>query len=393
MKLPHTFTKQAIIRRSVRIDDNAGSADFPYNNTGRPLMKLLRWALCFLLALTLLVAIALQFAPDIEPWPIAPEVPPAKPGEVSLTFLGTSTLLITDGKTHLLTDGYFSRVSIPRLFTPISPNRERIDEALALAGIDALDAIPVLHSHFDHVMDSGIVAQITGAQVLGSSSTAMVARGSGLEEKRITTVQTHHPYRFGDFTLYFVPAGHVPLPGIIENWTGKGEITEPVTPPSLLGAWEEGQSYGLVVEHPAGTILIQGSAGMQPGELDRYQADYALLASASLGKQSEAYQQAFMDETASAVGAHTVIPVHWDDFFRKLEPDVRPLPWMLDNLDASFHALADRHHGDFVVLKPFRPFTLTPPAAPATAPLPQGQSPVSPAPAAPPPGASDDANN
>ena len=215
-------------------------------------------------------------------------------------------------------------------------------------------------------MDSPLVAQRTGAQLLGSASTAMVGRGGGLPEARITTVQTHHPYRFGDFTLYFVPAGHVPLPQAIENWTGKGEVTEPVIPPAPLGAWEEGTSYGLVVSHPAGTLLIQGSAGMQPGELDRYQADYALLASASLGKQSEAYQQAFMEETAQAVGAHTVIPVHWDDFFAELRDDVAPLPWAMDNLDASFRAMADRHDGDFFVLPPFQPFTLTPPAAPPT---------------------------
>ena len=158
----------------------------------------------------------------------------------------------------------------------------------------------------------------------------------------------------------------MPLPQAIENWTGKGEVTEPVIPPAPLGAWEEGTSYGLVVSHPAGTLLIQGSAGMQPGELDRYQADYALLASASLGKQSEAYQQAFMEETAQAVGAHTVIPVHWDDFFAELRDDVAPLPWAMDNLDASFRAMADRHDGDFFVLPPFQPFTLTPPAAPPT---------------------------
>ena len=90
---------------------------------------------------------------------------------------------------------------------------------------------------------------------------------------------------------------------------------------------------------------------------------YALLASASLGKQTDHYQQMFMEETANAVGAHTVIPVHWDDFFAELSDDVAPLPWALDNLDASFHAMADRHDGDFFVLPPFQRFTLTPPTS------------------------------
>ena len=321
-------------------------------------MKIARWMIGALLVAAVAITVSLQLSPSRDHWPVAQVQSQARPGEVTLTFLGTSTVLVSDGTTHLLTDGYFSRVSIPELFGLIEPNQERIDNALKQAGISKLDAIPVLHSHFDHAMDSPLVAQRTGAQLLGSASTAMVGRGGGLPEDRITTGQTPAPYRFGNFTLHFVPAGHVPLPKAIENWTGKGEITEPVTPPAPLGDWEEGTSYGLVVSHPAGSLLIQGSAGMQPGELDRYQADYALLASASLGKQSEAYQQAFMEETAQAVGAHTVIPVHWDDFFSELTADVKPLPWGLDNMHASFQALAGRHNGDFLVLPPFQPFTL-----------------------------------
>lgn len=328
-------------------------------------MKAARWLIGALAALAILLTALFYLSPSLDGWPATDNSTPPQDGQVSITFLGTSTILISDGRTHLLTDGYFSRVSIPELFLPMAPNHARITQALARAGIEKLDAIPVLHTHFDHVMDSGIVAQLTGAQLLGSSSAAMAASGSGLDTQRITTVQTHYPYHFGDFTLTFVPASHVPLPGAIENWTGKGEITEPVTPPAWIGAWEEGQSYGLVVEHPKARILVQGSAGMQPGELDRYDADYALVATASLGKQSDAYKDAYFQETVAAVGAHTIIPVHWDNFFMELSEDVPALPWVMDNLEDSFQALAGRHDGRFLVLRPFQTLGLAPPAAPA----------------------------
>lgn len=326
-------------------------------------MKAARWLLSALVIVVVLFAALLLVTPSMDHWPVATESDTPEDGQVSVMFLGTSTVLISDGDTHLLTDGYFSRVSIPELFAPMSPNKARITNALSEAGIHKLDAIAVLHTHFDHVMDSGVVAQLTDAQVLGSSSTAMAVKGSGLNTERITTVQTHYPYQFGDFTLTFVPASHVPLPGAIENWTGKGEITEPVTPPAWIGEWEEGQSYGLVVQHPQARIPIQGSAGMQPGELDRYQADYALVATASLGKQSEAYKDAYFEETVAAVGAHTIIPVHWDNFFSELTTDVKPLPWFMDNLEDSFQALTRRHHGDFKVLRPFQSLLLAPPVA------------------------------
>ena len=324
-------------------------------------MKIARWLLAAFLLVIFGGSLLLTLSPDLTRWPVAPTQPAPEKGSVTLTYLGTSTILISDGHTHLLTDGYFSRVSIPRLlFTRIAPNAQRIEHALAQAGITSLDAQLVLHSHFDHAMDVAEVAKRTGAQLLGSSSTAMVGKGGGLPDSRITTIVPHQPYSFGQFTVHFVPASHVPLPAPVEAMTGKGDIGVPVTPPARVGAWEEGQSYAVVITHPAGSLLIQGSSGAVPGALTGYQADYALLASASLGKQSDRYQRTFMEETAIAVGAHTVIPVHWDDFFSELTPDVKPLPWGLDNMHNSFHALADRHDGDFWVLPPFQPFTLTP---------------------------------
>jgi hypothetical protein len=51
-----------------------------------------------------------------------------------------------------------------------------------------------------------------------------------------------------------------------------------------------------------------------PGALKRYQADFAIPASINRGKQSEHYQQSFMDETATAAKAHTVIPAHLSNY-------------------------------------------------------------------------------
>ncbi|EKF75888.1 beta-lactamase domain-containing protein [Alcanivorax hongdengensis A-11-3] len=307
--------------------------------------------------------------PNPNQWQQVPAQPAAQPGQVTVTWLGTATLLISDGKTHLLTDGYFTRSSLDQiLLSDLSSDPQRIQQGLKQAHIDNLDAVMVLHSHFDHAMDSARVAELTGARLLGSHSTAMTAKGAHLDDHRVTTVDVHKPYHFGDFTVTFVPARHVPLPAPVEALTGKGQIHQPLEQPAPVGAWQEGHCYALVIQHPNGSLLIQGSAGDVAGALDYYRADYAFVASASLGKQSEHYQKTFMDNTVNAVHARTVIPIHWDNFFAPLSANVKPLPLLLDNMDKSFRAITSHFQGDFQVLPPTHTMTLTPPAGPAPAP-------------------------
>jgi glyoxylase-like metal-dependent hydrolase (beta-lactamase superfamily II) len=63
-----------------------------------------------------------------------------------------------------MTDGFFSRPSLARvLFGTVKPNEQRICEALQRAHLTRVAAIFVGHSHYDHAMDTAIVAERTGA--------------------------------------------------------------------------------------------------------------------------------------------------------------------------------------------------------------------------------------
>ena len=107
-------------------------------------MKIARWLLAAFLLVILGGSLLLTLSPDLTRWPVAPTQPAPEKGSVTLTYLGTSTILISDGHTHLLTDGYFSRVSIPRLlFTRIAPNTQRIEHALVDAVARAVAAGPL----------------------------------------------------------------------------------------------------------------------------------------------------------------------------------------------------------------------------------------------------------
>lgn len=307
--------------------------------------RLLKITAALLAVLLVAVTIGLKTRPHLHNWRDQ-VISPTEPVEdaLAITWLGTSTVMISDGTTTLMSDGFFSRPSLLALASgPISPDTRRIDAALSRHGITTLDAILVAHSHYDHAMDSPLVAQRTGALLMGSESTANVGRGAGLPEARLRVVTPGQVETVGDFRITFLTSNHVPQGRLIDLATGMNEtIDTPLTPPAWVNAWKEGESWSMIIAHPRGTVLLQGSAGFVPGQLDGYRADVALVSSVGLYRQSPGFQEDYYHNTVEAVDADVVIPIHWDDFFTELAgADTPALPWLVEHLAGSFHALQD----------------------------------------------------
>lgn len=272
--------------------------------------------------------------PDLEQYRARFDVPAAE-GDFAATFLGVATLLLDDGTTKVLFDGFFSRppllsVALRRL----TPDAARIDAALGKVGADRLAAVIPVHSHFDHAMDSAVVAQKTGATLVGGESTANVGRGGGLPADRITVVGDGEQATYGGFTLTFVVSDHCPPDRY------PGTVTEPVVPPVKADAYRCGEAWSVLVSHTSGrTALVQGSAGFVVGSLEGRRADVAYLGIGQLGVQSEDYIRTYWAETVEAVGAKRVVLTHWDDFFRPLDRPLRALPYAGDDLDVTMRVL------------------------------------------------------
>ena len=282
--------------------------------------------------------------PDLDSYADRFDVPAAS-GDFGVTFLGVSSLLFDDGEHAIMTDGFFSR---PGLLTValrrLAPDPARIDAVLARLGLGdrGLDAVLPVHTHYDHVMDSAVVAQRTGAVLVGGESSANVGRGAGLPADRVHVVTPGEPVTYGAFTLTFVESRHCPpdrYPGV---------ITEPVVPPVKAGAYRCGESWSVLVEHAGGrTALVQGSAGHVAGALAGRTADVAYLGVGQLGVLSEDYLRDYWANTVEAVGAKRVVLTHWDDFFRPLTLPLRALPYAGDDLDVTLRvltALAERQN-------------------------------------------------
>ncbi|OBG90086.1 MBL fold metallo-hydrolase [Mycobacterium sp. E1715] len=285
--------------------------------------------------------------PDIARYADRFDAPPARAGALSATWLGVATLLIDDGSSALLTDGYFSRPSLARVAAgKVAPSAARVDACLARANVSALEAVIPVHTHIDHALDSALVADRTGARLVGGRSAANVGRGYGLPEDRIVIATSGEPMTLGAYDVTLVESHHCPpdrFPGTIDT---------PLTPPVKASAYRCGESWSTLVHHrPTDRrLLIQGSAGFVKGALAGHHADAVYLSVGQLGLQPRSYLTDYWTETVRAVGARRVIMIHWDDFFRPLSKPLRALPYAGDDLDSSVRILDELAAADGVGL-------------------------------------------
>lgn len=272
--------------------------------------------------------------PDISRYADRFDLPEADQG-LSVTFLGVSTLLVGDGTSAVMTDGFFSRPSLLAVVARrIAPHHARIDAALERAEVTSLDALVPVHTHFDHAMDSAVVAARTGARLVGGPSATNVGRGGDLPDDRIVHVTTGEQVTCGAFTLTLVESRHCPPDRY------PGAINDPVVPPVTASSYRCGEAWSLLLEHTGGrSALIQGSAGFAPGNLSGRSADVVYLGVGQLGLQDEDYIRTYWKETVEAVGARRVILIHWDDFFQPLSKPLRALPYLGDDLDRTIRVI------------------------------------------------------
>src|SRR4051812_49591160 len=93
----------------------------------------------------------------------APQAQPNAP--LTVTWAGVTTLLIDDGASAVMTDGFFSRPGLLEVgLRRLSPSAPRVEGCLTRLGGERLEAVMPGHTHFHHVMDSPVGAQSTRAR-------------------------------------------------------------------------------------------------------------------------------------------------------------------------------------------------------------------------------------
>jgi L-ascorbate metabolism protein UlaG (beta-lactamase superfamily) len=274
---------------------------------------------------------------------------------VTVTWLGVTTLLFDDYETQILIDGFFSR---PNIFDviyrrPVTSDAAAINYALDEFRVRRLAAVIPLHSHYDHAMDVGAIANRSSAAVVGTESTANIARGAGVPDEQIILVTNGDTLEFGKFTVTFITSRHVPN-GIGDSHLIAGFLSEPLNQPADITEWREGGSWSVLISHPLGSTLVQGSAGFIDDALADTQADVVMMSIEGLTSQGRKYTSDYWHQVVENTGATRVYVIHHDDFTQPFG-QVELFPTSIDNVVASvqwLNALARASDKGIEIMRP-----------------------------------------
>lgn len=318
-----------------------------------PDMKKTVWAICIVTVIFASGCKAFKPSADLNAYQhlFIQDVRRNSDGGVKATFFGTSTILLDDGETQLLIDGFFSRPSgLKVVLGKVSPNEKLIRSRIEQYQINRLKGVFVCHSHYDHAMDAPMVASITGAKIYGSPSTRNIGLGVGLHDSLMVVFDTLQEFRFGDFTVTVLPSKHTPPFTIMGRSNATDpchpDIKEPLKQPAKADKFIEGGTYDFYIKHKYGNVLVKASTNYIEHALDLYPTDVFFLGTAMLGLQTDSFKQAYYRHTIEATHAKVIIPVHWDNFTKPLSKPLEALPNIGDRVNLGFDFLIEKTTAD-----------------------------------------------
>ncbi len=288
------------------------------------------------------------------PWPIPPQhQAPAswrvQGAGLTLRSLGVSGFELSDGTTTVLLDPTPTRPDPVALIT----GRIDADPALGEKWCPKADLILVNHTHFDHALDVGAIAQRTGALVVGSQNTVNLARSRGVPAEKTRVVHSGDSFTVGDFTVDVRLAHHTDL---LVPQPMSGTVATDAGPMWFWNyALDETLAYRLTAHGTS--IWFHPTSTYAAGELGGLRARTLIV-----GVTGEKQTRAKVDGLLGESQATRVLPTHFDNFFQPLDRGLALMPGL--DLDGARQLFLDANpklewgvldYGQTVTLPPDSP--------------------------------------
>jgi L-ascorbate metabolism protein UlaG (beta-lactamase superfamily) len=270
--------------------------------------------------------------------------PAAADDAVTVRWLGVAGFSVSAGDSVLLHDPYLSRPSLWRTATSwYRPDPAVLEPLLRADGptpeLARADAILIGHSHFDHLGDAPWLAQRSGAQLVGSRTSALIAQAYGLPAERALQADPGTTLQEGPFRVRVIGSRHakvlfgrVPLEGTFD--------AVPEAPLHAL-SFPLGDARLYLVRHePSGVqVLLASSASVDEAALaalasDELRVDLALLA-------SQGWDAGYVEGMVRTFRPRRIVPHHYESFFEPLSSPDAATPGDPADLEAFEQALRE----------------------------------------------------
>ncbi len=252
---------------------------------------------------------------------------------VEMRYFGVSSFLIRDGDAALMIDGFFTR---PKhlLLRSIEPEQEIVKSTLIKSGIELpnacgapvpddknLDAIFAMHGHYDHALDTPMIATLTGAALFEDDVVRRIKDETLKYHSKLCPVQKTIDTQeiaqtltrnVGAMTVSLINAEHSTNTAsrLLEEFPYNENWEFPTYATNL----KQGKSFAVHVETSGGNVLIVSTAGKieQQFANDTFPTEVIFLGIGALGLEDRDFAKDYWDKTVIASGARRVVPIHWD---------------------------------------------------------------------------------
>ena len=296
----------------------------------------------------------------------------AAPPSVEMTWMSIANWYFKIGDKRIVMDGYISRLP-ENLFTPsptyandlyaYTKGPARVDVAAitkvrdAMLGADKLDLLLVGHSHWDHSWDTPTWATLTGAPMVGGSSSCMQAAAQGVAASQCRSVSGGEKISLGNgITMRVVRWNHSgDASNPIQHFAR--ELYRPPIPDAATGGLRAGvgedypngggnRAFLFTVDNSEGQLAFFVNNSASAFDLDKDIVVDGVNYGSPLGNLAAAMKDAGLAQVDAWIGtggkpvAEMVVPVihpktylpnHWDGLFNAFSPGI-PYPFKDDAL-------------------------------------------------------------
>ena len=254
-------------------------------------------------------------------------------GSVRVHYFGASTLLLEGGREALLIDGFASRPGVGKVLggQRMASNPERVRqlrERIEGANVP-VRAVFVSHSHYDHALDAGPMANALGATVYGSASSLRVVDASTKDDVRPTTqlLRDGESHRIGDFDVTAFRTAHATASEQCrKKFRHSEEIAGDFCLPAKRCEFRSGPVFDFHVRHRDVDIWIKSSVNHDLGLGQHPESvELLLLAVGRPGADiSEDPEGRYFRPLLRGLDPAIVAPIHWDNLTKTANNDALP---------------------------------------------------------------------